>query len=307
LVGIILVKKEGIYMRLDDYRESDYVDDRRDSSGYSGGGGKMSMGTLMMLWPLIRPLLRTKFGWAIIGLGVMAYVGGFNPLAFLGGGATTHKVDKRVDNNSAIFAKKVFATTEDVWSKLLPKYGMHYKNPKLVLYRGSTHSGCGGAQAQMGPFYCPADASVYLDLSFFDELSAKFRASGDFAQAYVIAHEVGHHIQNLQGLLAKVQRLKQKWGGNSAKSNALQVRVELQADCYAGVWGHYVNSMHLLDRGDLNEAINAASSIGDDTLQKRAGQAVRPDTFTHGSSRQRVEWFKRGFDSGDMRACDTFR
>ena len=294
-------------MRLDDYRESDYVDDRRDSSGYSGGGGKMSMGTLMMLWPLIRPLLRTKFGWAIIALGAVAYMGGFNPLAFLGGGTTTHKVDKRVDDNSAIFAKKVFATTEDVWSQLLPKYGMHYKNPKLVLYRGSTHSGCGGAMAQMGPFYCPADASVYLDLSFFDELSAKFKASGDFAQAYVIAHEVGHHIQNLQGLLAKVQRLKQKWGGSSAKSNALQVRVELQADCYAGVWGHYVKDFGLLSRGDLQEAINAASSIGDDTLQKRAGQRVRPDTFTHGSSRQRMQWFKKGFESGDISVCDTFR
>jgi len=139
------------------------------------------------------------------------------------------------------------------------------------------------------------------------ELASRFGANGDFAQAYVIAHEVGHHIQNLQGLLGKVQRLKQQWGGGSAKSNALQVRVELQADCYAGVWGHYVDSMHLLDRGDLDEAMQAAASIGDDTLQRRAGQAVRPDTFTHGSSRQRMEWFKRGFDSGDMRACDTFK
>jgi len=295
-------------MRLDDYRESDYVDDRRDSSGGYGGGGKLSMGTMMMLWPLIRPLLRTKFGWAIIGLGALAYVNGFNPLALLGGGSHSTATHSAKNDKAAIFSKKVFATTEDVWKRLLPKYGLHYKNPKLVLYRGSTHSGCGGAQAQMGPFYCPADQKVYLDLSFFDEqLASRFGANGDFAQAYVIAHEVGHHIQNLQGLLAKVQRLKQQWGGGSAKSNALQVRVELQADCYAGVWGHYVDSMHLLDRGDLDEAINAAASIGDDTLQRRAGQAVRPDTFTHGSSRQRMEWFKRGFDSGDMRACDTFK
>jgi predicted metalloprotease len=297
---------QGKRMRLDDYRESDYVDDRRGSSGYSRGGG-MSMGTMMMLWPLVRPLLRTKFGWAIIGLGVAAYFGGFNPLALLGGGSQTHSVNKVSDNKSAIFMKKVLATTEDVWSKLLPKYGLHYKRPQMVLYSGSTHSGCGGAQAQMGPFYCPADKKVYLDLSFLNELSNKFGAQGDFAQAYVIAHEIGHHIQDLQGILSKVQKLKHRWGGG-AKANALQVRVELQADCYAGIWGHYVaNDMGLLDRGDLQEALNAAMAIGDDTLQRNAGQRVRPESFTHGSSRQRMQWFKRGFDTGDMRACDTFK
>jgi len=158
-------------MRLDDYRESDYVDDRRDSGGSYGGGGKLSMGTMMMLWPLIRPLLRTKFGWAIIGLGALAYVNGFNPLALLGGGSHSSATHSAKNDKAAIFSKKVFATTEDVWKRLLPKYGMKYKNPALVLYRGSTHSGCGGAQAQMGPFYCPADQKVYLDLSFFDELA----------------------------------------------------------------------------------------------------------------------------------------
>ena len=293
-------------MKLDDYRESDYVDDRRDSSGYSRGGN-MSMGTMMMLWPLIRPLLRTKFGWAIIGLGVAAYFGGFNPLSLLGGGSTSHKVDTKRDDKSAIFMKKVLATTEDVWSQLLPKYGMHYKKPQLVLYRGSTHSRCGGAQAEMGPFYCPMDKKVYLDLSFLKELSTKFGAQGDFAQAYVIAHEIGHHIQDLQGTLDKVQKLKQRWGGGT-KSNALQVKVELQADCYAGIWGHYVaHDMNLLSRGDLDEALNAAMAIGDDTLQKNAGERVRPESFTHGSSRQRMQWFKKGYDTGDMRACNTFR
>jgi predicted metalloprotease len=306
LIGIITLKLEGKKMRLDDYRESDYVDDRRGSSGYSRGGG-MSMGTMMMLWPLVRPLLRTKFGWAIIGLGVAAYFGGFNPLSLLGGGASSHKVDTKKDNKSAIFMKKVLATTEDVWSQLLPKYGMRYKKPQLVMYSGSTHSGCGGAQAQMGPFYCPMDKKVYLDLSFLRELSTKFGVQGDFAQAYVIAHEIGHHIQDLQGTLSKVQKLKQRWGGG-AKSNALQVRVELQADCYAGIWGHYVAyDMNLLSNGDLDEALKAAMAIGDDTLQKNAGQRVRPESFTHGSSRQRMQWFKRGFDSGDMRACDTFK
>jgi predicted metalloprotease len=293
-------------MKLDDYRESDYVDDRRGTSNQGSGRSGLSLGTMMMLWPLIRPLLRTKFGWAIIALGAVAYMGNFNPLSLLGIGSSSHNTSQRVDNKSAIFAKKVFATTEDVWSSILRRYKIGYNKPKLVLYRGSTHSGCGGAQAQMGPFYCPVDQKVYLDLSFFDELSHKFKASGDFAQAYVIAHEIGHHIQNIQGLLAKVQRLKQSWGGNSSKSNALQVRVELQADCYAGVWGHYVRNQGLLSRGDLEEAINAASSIGDDTLQRRAGQRVRPDAFTHGSSRQRMQWFKRGFDSGDLKACDTF-
>lgn len=295
-------------MRMDDERESRNVDDRRASSG-GGGRGLPSMGTMMVIWPLIKPLLRTKFGWAIIGLGALAYFSGFNPLALVGmGGASSSPVNKAQDDKEAVFISKVLGSTEEVWKDVLPKYGMRYKEPVMVLYRGSTRSGCGHASAQMGPFYCPADQKVYLDLGFFDELASRHNAPGDFAQAYVLAHEIGHHIQNMQGTLDKVQRAKQSWGGDSAKSNALQVRVELQADCYAGIWGHYAQkNFNMLEPGDIEEALRAASSIGDDTLQKQAGQRVRPDGFTHGSSAQRVKWFKRGFVSGDLRQCNTFQ
>ena len=294
-------------MRLDHERESSNVEDRRAQGGYGGGG--MSMGTAMMLWPLIRTLLRTKFGWAIIGLGIVAYMAGFNPLALLGGGGVSSRpVDRAKEDRQVVFMKKVLASTEDVWRAIFAKYGARYQEPKLVIFRGYTRSGCGGASAQMGPFYCPADKKVYLDLSFFDELAHKLNAPGDFAQAYVLAHEIGHYVQDLQGTLEKVQRAKQRWGGSSTKSNALQVKVELQADCYAGVWGYYAkNKFNILEPGDIEEALNAASSIGDDTLMRKAGRVVRPDAFTHGSSAQRVAWFKRGFESGDIRVCNTFR
>ena len=295
-------------MRMDDERESRNVDDRRNSSG-GGGRGMPSMGTMMMLWPLVKPLLRTKFGWAIIGLGAMAYLGGFNPLSLLGGGtkAPSH-VNKTQDDKQAVFIKKVLGSTERIWNKELQKYGLRYQEPVMVLYRGSTRSGCGHASSQMGPFYCPADQKVYLDLGFFDELSRRHNAPGDFAQAYVLAHEIGHHIQNIQGTLQKVQKAKQSWGGSSSKANALQVKVELQADCYAGAWAYHAHKQfHILEAGDVEEALQAASSIGDDTLQKKAGRAVRPDAFTHGSSQQRITWFRRGLQSGDLRQCNTFR
>ena len=294
-------------MRMDDEQESRNVDDRRATTGRGGGG--LDMRTMMMLWPLIRPLLRSKFGLLIIGAGVAAYMMGYNPLALVGiGGPSAQPVNKAEDEKRAVFIKKVLKSTEDVWSQLLPKYGLRYKEPVMVLYRGYTQSGCGGAQSQMGPFYCPRDKKVYLDLGFFDELAKRHNAPGDFAQAYVLAHEIGHHVQDLQGTLDKVQHAKQSWGGNSKKANALQVRVELQADCYAGVWGHYAQKrFHMLEPGDIDEALNAASSIGDDTLMKKAGRTVRPDAFTHGSSQQRVEWFQRGFETGDIKACNTFR
>ncbi len=293
-------------MRLDDEQESRNVDDRRASSGK--GGGVPSMQTMMILWPIVKPLLRSKFGLLIIGAGVAAYLMGYNPLALIGmGGGSSQPVDKVKDEKQAVFIKKVLKSTEDVWKETLAKYGMRYSEPTMVLYRGYTRSGCGTAQSQMGPFYCPVDKKVYLDLGFFDELARRHNAPGDFAQAYVLAHEIGHHVQDLQGTLDKVQRAKQSWGGNSARSNALQVRVELQADCYAGVWAnHAQKKFNMLEPGDVEEALNAASSIGDDTLQKQAGQRVRPDAFTHGSSAQRVKWFKRGFVSGDLRQCDTF-
>lgn len=284
-------------------RRSSNVDDRRATSG-SGGGGMPTARTMMILWPIIKPLLKTKFGWALIALGVVAYMSGFNPLSLLGGGSTSKPVNEAKDNENAAFISTVLASTEDIWKKEL----RGYREPQMVLYRGSTRSGCGFASAQMGPFYCPADQKVYLDLGFFDELASRHNAPGDFAQAYVLAHEVGHHIQNLQGTLAKVQKAKQNWGGNSTKANALQVRVELQADCYAGAWAYHAHKeFDILEPGDVEEALRAASSIGDDTLQKKAGRAVRPDAFTHGSSKQRVEWFRRGLKSGDIRACNTFQ
>jgi len=232
-------------MRLDDERESNNIEDRRDSAGGFVGG---------------------------VGRGIpFAYFSGFNPLSLISGSNNSTHINRGSDNKEAVFIKKVLASTEDVWSRVLPKYGIRYA--------------CGMASAQMGPFYCPADQKVYLDLSFFK----------------------GHHIQNLLGTLNKVQRLKQSWGGSKRKANALQVRVELQADCYAGIWGHYADKeFHQLESGDVQEAIQAAGSIGDDTLQKQATGYVRPDTFTHGTSAQRVEWFKRGFISGDLKQCNTF-
>jgi len=282
-------------------RKSSNVDDRRASSG---GGGMPSMGTMMIIWPLIKPLLKTKLGWAIIGLGVVAYMSGFNPLSLLGvGGGSSAPVNQAQDDKNAAFISTVLASTEDVWGKEL----RGYREPKMVLYRAGTKSGCGYASAAMGPFYCPADQKVYLDLSFFDELLQKHNAPGDFAQAYVLAHEVGHHIQNLQGTLSKVQQAKQQWK-NEKRSNALQVKVELQADCYAGVWAHHAHKrFNILEEGDVEEALRAASSIGDDALQRKATGHVRPDAFTHGSSQQRVEWFRRGLRSGDIRQCNTFQ
>jgi len=293
-------------MRMDNEQESRNVEDRRSQSG-GRRRGLPSMGTMMMVWPLVRPLLRTKFGWAMIALAGVAYFSGFNPLSLVGmGGASATHVNKAEDEKQAVFIKKVLGSTEEIWHTVLPQYGTRYKEPVMVLYRGSTQSGCGHASAQMGPFYCPADQKVYLDLGFFDELAQRHNAPGDFAQAYVLAHEIGHHIQNMQGTLNKVQRAKQSWG-NSSKANALQVKVELQADCYAGVWAHHAQTkFHILEEGDIEEALTAASSIGDDTLQRKAGAAVRPDAFTHGSSKQRIGWFRQGLRTGDLRMCNTF-
>jgi len=287
-------------------RESDNVEDRRE---HSGGGGNISMGTIMMFAPLIKRLLRSKFGLVILAVGLLAYMNGYNPLALLGvGGASYSKpLNQAKDDKEAAFMKGVLADTEDVWSKLLPKYRLRYSEPTMVLYRGQTSSGCGRASSQMGPFYCPADKKVYLDLGFFDELAKRHNSPGDFAQAYVLAHEIGHHVQDIQGTLNKVQRYKQKIRSEK-KSNAIQVRVELQADCYAGIWAYHAQKrFNILEEGDIAEALQAASSIGDDVLQKKAQGYVRPDGFTHGSAVQRVEWFKRGFESGDLEACDTFK
>lgn len=293
-------------MRWEDRDESRNVEDRRSQRDSGGGGrGMPSMGTMMFLWPLVKPLLKTKFGWAIIGIGAVAYFSGYNPLSSFMGGSSSAPINKSKDEKQKRFISTVLHDTEVVWGDIFKQHGARYKEPKMVIYRGSTTSGCGHASAQMGPFYCPTDQKVYIDLGFFDELATKHNASGDFAQAYVLAHEIGHHIQNMQGTLAKVQKLKQQVRGQAGE-NQLQVRVELQADCYAGVWANHAEKrFHMLENGDVEEALNAASSIGDDTLQKQAQGYVVPDAFTHGSSKQRVEWFTKGIRSGDIAMCNT--
>ncbi len=297
-------------MRWEDREQSSHVEDRRYSNSSTGGSsrrGMPSMGTIMFLWPIIKPLLRTKFGWGIIALGAVAYFSGFNPLSGTLNPSTgsSTQINRKADDKEAAFIATVLRDTELVWQDIFKAHGAKYREPTLVLFRGSTHSACGSASAQMGPFYCPADEKVYIDLSFFDELKNRFHASGDFAQAYVLAHEVGHHIQKLEGTLDKVQRMKQQ--AHSSKSqNRLQVQVELQADCYAGVWAHHAQKrFNILEEGDIQEALNAASAIGDDTLQKQTQGYVVPDAFTHGSSAQRVEYFTRGIKTGDIASCNT--
>ena len=199
----------------------------------------------------------------------------------------------------------VLADTEDVWQQLFAAQGQRYQVPQLVLFRGSVDSACGRNTAAVGPFYCPGDLKVYIDLSFFDELGRRFGAPGDFAQAYVIAHEVGHHVQKLMGISDRVHAQRRQVSEEEA--NALSVRQELQADCFAGVWAHHANrERQLLEPGDIDEGLRAAAAIGDDTLQRRSGGAVSPESWTHGSSAQRVRWFRQGFSSGDASQCDTF-
>ncbi|MEE9326429.1 MAG: neutral zinc metallopeptidase [Cocleimonas sp.] len=290
-------------MKWRDRQQSKNVDDRRSSTGRSGGGGRglPSIGTLMFLWPIVKPLLRSKLGLAAVGIGAAAYF--FAP-SFMGGGSSK-PANEAADNEQAAFIKTVHGDTEKIWSKIFAQAGQRYPAPELVLYRGSTRSGCGPASSRMGPFYCPGDQKVYVDLGFFHDLKNKHGAGGDFAQAYVLAHEIGHHVQNLEGTLDKVQQAKRRVSGGD--DNALQVKVELQADCYAGVWAHHEHKQFgALQEGDLEEALNAAASIGDDRLQKQAQGFAIPHTFTHGSSKQRVEWFARGVKNGRIQDCQTF-
>jgi len=201
------------------------------------------------------------------------------------------------------FVSRVLGSTEDVWSRIFQQSGSQYRAPTLVLFEGQVRSACGIGQAAMGPFYCPADEKLYIDLSFYRDLQTRFRAPGDFAQAYVIAHEVGHHIQKLTGSFKRLEAAKAR---GQQEFNRTSVRMELQADCYAGIWGHYAGTMNQLSPGDIEEALNAAQAIGDDRLQKQAQGRVVPDSFTHGSSEQRMRWFKRGLDSGNPKSCDSF-
>ncbi len=289
-------------MRWRDTERSSNVEDRRGQQMASAG---MPIALLMRFLPF---LLRTKIGRVVLLIGSIYFAfqyftGGLSldpstqsNLSQAQSASTTAAQDENTQ-----FVAAILGTTETVWGQLLKG---QYKEPKLVLYRNMTSTGCGMGQAQSGPFYCPADSKVYIDLSFLDELKT-LGAPGDFAFAYVIAHEVGHHVQNLLGTNAKVRQAQQ--GASKVQANQLSVALELQADCYAGIWGHYVNQqLNLLEAGDLAEGIAAASAVGDDRLQKMAGRAVQPDAFTHGSSAQRVKWFKAGFESGNLASCNTF-
>lgn len=218
---------------------------------------------------------------------------------------TTQAPAPPANDQMANFVSVVLADTEDTWKPLFRQMGATYRDPKLVLFSGSVQSACGNAKAAMGPFYCPLDQKVYIDLAFYKDLKYKHNAPGDFAQAYVIAHEVGHHVQNLMGISGKVQSLQRRVSKEQA--NQLSVRLELQADCFAGVWGYHADrTRQILEQGDVEEALNAASSIGDDRLQQEARGYVVPESFTHGSSAQRVRWFKRGMQTGDINQCNTF-
>jgi hypothetical protein len=301
-------------MRLDDYRFSDNVSDQR---GQRFGGGGMGGGIVGLLFGLV--LSRFGIGGVLIlllgycALGMMSGTGGggegtgalaphqqsarTGAAAGAGGASAACQVDA-----VSAFSCRVLANTEDTWAAVFQERGERYRPAGFVFYGGTGRSGCGVAQAAMGPFYCPTDNRIYLDTSFFNELQTRFRAAGDFAQAYVIAHEVGHHIQFLTGTLDEARR--QQARVPAEQGNQVQVRVELQADCYAGVWGG--RNRDRLEPGDIEEGMRAAEAIGDDTLQRQSQGRVSPETFTHGSAAQRMAWLRRGLESGDPARCDTF-
>ncbi len=283
-------------MRLDNEQESSNVEDRRGMR-MPGRAGGVGIGTIVLAL-------------------VASYFFGVDPGTVINvatqfqGAAPAPEVQGRkppADDETARFVSKVLGSTERTWQEQFQHAGRQYRDPRLVMFDGATPTACGTGQTAMGPFYCPLDSKVYIDLAFFNELKSRFRAPGDFAQAYVIAHEVGHHVQHLLGISDKVHQAQQS-AGSEAKANALSVRLELQADCLAGVWAARANeARQILESGDVEEALAAATAIGDDRLQKQSRGYVVPDGFTHGSSEQRVRWFKRGIDSGDMNQCNTFQ
>jgi len=295
-------------MRWQGGRESENVEDRRGQGGGGFGGGGLPGGGIRI----------GRGGLGVGGVIVLVVVSlflGIDPMEVLnGGGAPTTQTGSvredaprgSADDELSRFVSVVLADTEDTWTGLFQRMGRQYEDPKLVLFTGAVNSGCGSAEAAMGPFYCPLDRKVYIDLGFYRELRDRFKAPGDFAQAYVIAHEVGHHVQNLLGISDQVQAAQQRAGGRAA-ANALSVRLELQADCFAGLWANHANrERKILEPGDVEEALTAASAIGDDRLQRQSRGSVSPDSFTHGSSEQRVRWFRTGLQSGDLKQCDTF-
>ncbi len=285
-------------MKWEGNRESDNVEDRRASGGGGGGmlgGRSIGIGTIVI---------------ALVG----GWVFGVNPLtilSLLSGGGGSEPVQQApaqrppADDRMAKFVSTVLADTEDVWKDVFAKGGKTYSEPHLVLFRGATPTACGTGQSAMGPFYCPGDQKVYIDLAFYEVLRARLGAPGDFAQAYVIAHEVGHHVQNLLGISEKMDQMRSRV--SQQEYNALSVRLELQADCLAGVWAnHAQNARQILENGDVEEAMNAAAKIGDDALQRAGGGAVVPESFTHGTSAQRQRWFNTGLQGGTVKGCDTF-
>lgn len=290
-------------MKWEGNRESDNVEDRRAGGGGFGGGGGLLGGRSIGVGTIVVALVG---GWIF----------GINPLTILsmlsGGEAPTAQVQQQTpaqrppaDDRMAKFVSTVLADTEDVWKEVFTKGGATYQEPRLVLFRGATQTACGQGQAAMGPFYCPADQKVYIDLGFYETLTKRLGAPGDFAQAYVIAHEVGHHVQNLLGISGKMDQMRGRV--SKAEYNLLSVRLELQADCFAGVWAHNAqNARQVLEQGDVEEAMNAAAKIGDDALQRGGGGAVVPESFTHGTSAQRQRWFDTGLKTGSVKACDTF-
>ena len=290
-------------MKWEGQRQSENVEDRRDEGGSGGGGFRLGGGRGIGLGSIVIALVA---GWIF----------GINPLTVLGilgggGGGEAPQVQQGpahkppANDPLAAFVSTVLADTEDVWGKVMQANGTPYRAPKLVLFRGAVGTACGTGQEAMGPFYCPGDQKVYLDLNFFDTLNKRLGAPGDFAQAYVVAHEVGHHVQNTLGITGKVDAMRGRV--SEQQMNALSVRVELQADCFAGVWAHHSQQgKGWLDRADLEEAMNAAAKIGDDTLQRQSQGTVRPESFTHGSSQQRQTWFRRGLESGSVAQCNTF-
>jgi predicted metalloprotease len=265
------------------------IEDRRGQGGGGFRGGPVGIGVVLVLL-----VLSVLTGRNFLSLVDPNAIGGTEPSS--SGPATSSPDEDRLVQ----FVTFVINDTQATWARLLPG---EYQKTTLVLFRDSTPTACGMGQTASGPFYCPGDQKVYIDLGFYDELRQRFGASGDFAQAYVIAHEVGHHIQRLRGIEGRVRQAQE---ARPSATNALSVRLELQADCYAGIWGHSTAERKILEAGDVDEALSAAASIGDDRIQRMSGRGVQPESFTHGSSAQRVEWFKRGFDSGDLDACDTF-
>lgn len=279
-------------MRLDDLEESQQVEDRRGSG--LPGGRSIGLGTIAIA------LVAMYFG--VDPAVVLNAVQQVQPAAEQAPARQANPADPNV-----AFVSKVLWSTEQVWQETFTHGGKTYIPPKLEIFTEATQTACGQGQSAMGPFYCPADQKVYIDLGFYQELQTRFKAPGDFAQAYVIAHEVGHHVQNLLGTSAKVQQARQQ-ARSEAAANAYSVRLELQADCYAGVWAHHADqAFRILEAGDVEEALRAATAIGDDALQKQAQGYVVPDSFTHGTSQQRVHWFQQGLQTGDVNQCNTFK